>query len=75
MDRYATGQSLKKSGAVSGYDMTIEAASAKLAYLLGQKNMSIEKVKELMQTDLRGEVTPPSSMDDNQLRRIIGARL
>ncbi len=75
MDRYATGLSLKMAGAVSGYDMTIEAAATKLAYLLGQ-NMSLDKVKELMQMDMRGELTPSSVDGQNQLRRNVNnARL
>ncbi len=36
MDTYATGQALKNAGVISGYDCTIEAAVAKLYFLLGQ---------------------------------------
>ena len=53
---YETSSPLKNAGAVSGYDMTTEAAVAKLYYLFSC-NYSKEKIKELMETDLRGELT------------------
>lgn len=53
---YEVSEELAKAGAVSGYDMTVEAAVAKLYYLLS-KNYTVEKVKELMGEDLLGEMT------------------
>jgi L-asparaginase len=55
---YATGAALKNTGIISGYDMTSEAALAKLFYLFSV-GYSPEKVKELMETCLRGELIIP----------------
>ena len=53
---YATSKALQDIGAVSGRDMTTEAAVAKLYYLFscGCKK---EQVKDLMPRNLRGELT------------------
>ncbi|MEZ8124373.1 asparaginase [Vibrio splendidus] len=56
MGGYATGCALAESGVVSGFDMTPEAALAKLHYLLSQ-NLSYEQVKDQMQQVLRGEMS------------------
>jgi L-asparaginase len=57
MSQYATGYTLKKAGLISGYDMTPEAAHCKLLYLFS-KNCSVTKVKQWMETNLCGELTP-----------------
>lgn len=51
---YETSNALKKAGAVSGKDMTTEAAVAKLYYLFS-KGYDTETVCRLMETSLRGE--------------------
>lgn len=56
MDAYATGIALKRIGVVSGEDLTIEAALAKLYFLLG-KYSNNEDVKCYMSKNLRGEIT------------------
>ncbi len=57
MSAYETGHLLQQAGVISGYDMTIETAHVKLSYLLSHYNDS-ETIKRLMQTNLRGELTP-----------------
>lgn len=56
MHRYENGQILEKVGVVSGYDITTEAALAKLMILFGA-GKSTEEVKQLMEVSLRGELT------------------
>ena len=53
---YETSSALRAAGALSGYDMTVEAAVTKLRYLFSQ-NCTPEEVCRLMETDLRGELT------------------
>ena len=55
---YETSNALKKAGAVSGLDMTTEAAVAKLYYLFSC-GYEKERVKTMMGQDLRGEMTLP----------------
>lgn len=56
MDGYATGNALRASGVISGFDMTLEATLTKLHYLLS-KPLSAEQIRQQMQQDLRGELT------------------
>ena len=56
LGEYATGTALARAGVISGYDLTAEAALAKLYYLLS-RGESPEAVKRDMQRDLRGEMT------------------
>lgn len=56
MHEYATGTALLKAGVVSGGDMLVEAALAKLFYLFS-KNVSLPQIKEMLSQNLRGELT------------------
>ncbi len=54
MSRYETGQLLDDIGVICGYDMTTEAALAKLMILFGQ-NHTLDEVRFLVANSLRGE--------------------
>jgi len=56
MGMYETSAELKKIGVVSGFDITTESAVAKLMYLPGM-GFSEERIKNLLQIPLRGEMT------------------
>ncbi|MBQ8302143.1 MAG: asparaginase [Clostridia bacterium] len=53
---YETSSALKSAGAVSGFDMTTEAAVAKLYYLFSL-GISKDEIKEKMEQNLRGELS------------------
>ena len=57
LDEYEA--SLKHAGVLSGYDMTSEAALAKLYYLLSKQEYSFEDVKRKISENLRGELSLP----------------
>lgn len=52
---YETSMSFAHAGAVSGYDMMVEAAVTKLYYLLSL-GCGLDEIKRLMETNLRGEL-------------------
>lgn len=56
MGRYATSKYLLQSGVLNGADLTTEAAITKMMYLMGKYD-DVEKVKYLMQRNIRGEMT------------------
>jgi L-asparaginase len=56
MGGYATGSALAQAGVISGFDMTTEAALAKLHYLMS-KPYSPDQIRAAMQKDLVGELS------------------
>ncbi len=56
LEGYVTGSALAKIGVISGFDMTVEAALAKLFYLFSRE-CEVAVIKQQMQTNLRGELT------------------
>lgn len=56
MGGYATGCALADAGVISGFDMTPEAALAKLHHLLS-RNLGYEEIKQQMGQILRGEMS------------------
>jgi L-asparaginase len=56
LSTYATGKTLLDFGAINGFDMTIEACTTKLAYLMGLGYRG-QQLKVLMEKNLRGEIS------------------
>ncbi|BCS95336.1 L-asparaginase 1 [Desulfoluna limicola] len=56
MGTYATGTGLLEAGVISGFDMTPEAALAKMFFLFSTRT-DIHEIRTLMQVSLKGELT------------------
>lgn len=64
LGRYDTSRELKEMGVANGYDMTFEAAVAKLMYGMG-KGLRGLRLEQLLETDLAGELTSAVSESGN----------
>ena len=67
LGEYATGSALARAGVISGYDMTAEAALAKMYYLFS-RGWAPAKVKREMQRDL---YIPLSSVREARNDRVV----
>jgi L-asparaginase len=56
MEKYDNGLRLKKSGVISGKDITLEAATVKLMFLLG-KGLPFYDLKHYIQESISGEIS------------------
>lgn len=62
MNVYSTGRRLINAGLISGEDMLSETAYVKLVWALGQSD-NLNEVKEIMATNIAGEMEEKSSLD------------
>ncbi|MGP1499497.1 MAG: asparaginase [Porphyromonas sp.] len=74
MCKYETGRKLSTLGLISGMDMTTEAAVTKLMVLLAQEH-SPEKLRKLLTTPIRGEMSLNPEDDDLLCWEIIRTHL
>ena len=63
MNVYSTGRNILDAGVISGLDMTPETTYVKLCWALGQ-SADYSEVKEIMQTNIAGELGEKSSIKD-----------
>lgn len=56
LGKYETSKKLQQMGVISGYDMTFEATTTKLMYLMGQE-LTLAEISRLMEQSLRGELS------------------
>ncbi|KAG6800991.1 L-asparaginase isoform X1 [Apis mellifera caucasica] len=74
---YEPSKFLSDAGIISGFDMTPEAALTKLAYVLSKEEWDMQTKREMMQTNLRGELTAgrPPHLEDLDLVEAVARSL
>lgn len=65
-DTYEAGKILSGIGVINGYDMTPEAALTKLSYVLSKSELTLQQKKDIMMTNIRGELST-DAMHNNEL--------
>ncbi len=60
---YSTGRRLIEAGVIPGNDMLPETAYVKLSWILGSKTKNLDEVRELMTTNIVGEMNPRLTID------------
>ncbi|OAD56837.1 L-asparaginase [Eufriesea mexicana] len=74
---YESGKLLQEVGVISGFDMTPEAALTKLSYVLSKEEWDAQTKIEMMQINLRGELTAgrPPYLEDLDLVEAVARSL
>lgn len=67
---YETGAALLEAGVIPGADMTPEAALTKLSYVLSKDEWDLETKRQMMMTNLRGELTLPHTKLDKEMELV-----
>lgn len=67
-DAYAAGKVLFDIGVIPGYDMTPEAALTKMAYILDKKGLTAAGRREMLASNIRGEMTFPATAKQYSMR-------
>ncbi|KAJ6463855.1 L-asparaginase [Mycena vitilis] len=70
-DAYEAGRELAAIGVVPGSDMTPECALTKLSYLLSKPDLTVDDVRKLISTPLRGELTRQSAASQSTINQNI----
>ena len=60
---YQSGSALAEAGVISGGDITIEAALAKLSFVCGMEKTPLNEKRKILARNICGEITPSSDQD------------
>lgn len=68
MDMYEMGPEARAAGAVSAEDMTDVASQVKLMWAMALPTYTLETIKEIMMTDVAGEISTPDVLNEPTLK-------